>query len=136
MIRDAQGCQMVSAGSFMLLSRRIWNQRLICSDVERMLWVAALGHPEADQVRALAKHLSSEERAAIAAPHAPGAHNGRVRHARHLGDLIEMADVLRTVRARAGLELPRIRGPERIQVHYKDPAGAFSSGEPYTTPDR
>src|SRR5687768_5759860 len=49
MIRDAQGCQMLRAGSFMGLSPWIWNQRLVRPDVERMPRVAAVGHPEADQ---------------------------------------------------------------------------------------
>jgi hypothetical protein len=57
---------MLRAGSFMVLLRRIWNQRLVRSDIERMPRVAAPGHPEADQVRALSKHVSRDERPTIA----------------------------------------------------------------------
>src|SRR5215213_10006394 len=102
----------------MLLSRGIRDKRPVGSDIERMLRVPALRHSEADQVRALAVHAAGDGGAAIAVPRAPGAHDGRARHARNLGNLVEVTDVLRAVRVRAELELPRIRGAERVQVHY------------------
>ncbi len=109
MISDAQGCQIVRAGSFMLGSRGIRHERLVGSDIERMLPVAALGQPEADQVRTLSKQSGRDQRAPLTAAGAPAANHGRAGEAGVLGDLVEVQDVLRAIRVRAKVEVSRIR---------------------------
>src|SRR5215212_652293 len=55
---------------------------------------------------------------------------------RRIGELVVVPEVLRAVCVGAALELLRIRGAQRIQVHHKGPVAAFSSGEPDAAPDR